>query len=215
MASFLPPDPTVERRARELGEQLLARMDAAPAPGIFSSKGAHARVMEWAMRDPAFKAQLFRFVDVLPSLTSAAEIVRHLQEYLGDQAVELHPALKAGLAASSFAPALIAGPVKSNIVSLARQFVAGETPDDLVRQLRTNARLGLATTIDLLGETVVSEHEADEESSAAYRNDESGDSIQESYAGSIRLLSSAALLIDFNDRSKALDRVGAHFLGVL
>jgi len=161
MSSFLPPDPAVERRIRELGENLFARMDASPAPGIFSKKGAYARVMEWSMRDPAFKTQLFRFVDVLPSLPSSAEIVRHLQEYLGDQAVELNPAMKAGLAASSFAPALIAGPVKRNVVAMAQQFVAGETPDDLVQQLRANARRGIATTIDLLGETVVSEAEAD------------------------------------------------------
>ncbi len=158
---FLPPDPAIEHRVRELGETLFNRMDAAPVPGIFSKKGAYARVMEWAMKDPAFKTQLFRFVDVLPSLSSSAEIVRHLQEYLGEKAVELNPAVKAGLAASAFAPALVAGPVKANVVSMAAQFVAGETANDLVKQLRKNAQFGFATTIDLLGETVVSEGEAD------------------------------------------------------
>ena len=44
---------------------------------------------------------------------------------------------------------------------MAGQFVAGATPDDLVKRLRSNAALGIATTIDLLGETVVSEAEAD------------------------------------------------------
>ncbi|MDO8545674.1 MAG: L-glutamate gamma-semialdehyde dehydrogenase [Opitutaceae bacterium] len=161
MASFLPVDPAVERRIRELGEKILSLMDASPAPGIFSTKGAYARLMDWSMKDPAFKAQLFRFVDVLPALKSSAEIVRHLQEYLGDKAVALNPAMKVGLAASSFAPALVAGPVKANVVGMARQFVAGETPEDLVTQLRKNARAGVATTIDLLGETVVSEAEAD------------------------------------------------------
>ncbi len=161
MSSFLPPDPAVERRIREVGEKLFAAMDASPAPGIFSKKGAYARVMEWSMKDPAFKTQLFRFVDVLPALKSSGEIVRHLQEYLGDHAVELNPAMKVGLAASSFAPALIAGPVKANVVAMAQQFVAGETPGDLVKQLRRNAERGIATTIDLLGETVVSEEEAD------------------------------------------------------
>jgi RHH-type transcriptional regulator, proline utilization regulon repressor / proline dehydrogenase / delta 1-pyrroline-5-carboxylate dehydrogenase len=159
--SFLPPDPALEARIRAIGESLFATMDAHPAPGIFSKKGAYARVMEWSMKDPAFKAQLFRFVDVLPTLSSSAEIVRHLQEYLGDQAVELSPAMKAGLAASSFAPGLVAGPVKANVIAMAAQFVAGETVADLVKQLRKNAARGLATTIDLLGETVVSEAEAD------------------------------------------------------
>jgi len=38
-------------------------------------------MMEWAMRDEHFKTQLFRFVDVLPALTSSAEVSRHLKEY--------------------------------------------------------------------------------------------------------------------------------------
>ncbi len=161
MSSFLPVDPAIDRRTREVGEMLFAAMDGMPTAGIFSKKGVYARVMEWSMKDPAFKAQLFRFVDVLPTLSSSAEIVRHLQEYLGDKAVEPNPAMRAGLAASSFAPALVAGPVKANVVAMAAQFVAGATPDDLVKQLRRNAELGIATTIDLLGETVVSEAEAD------------------------------------------------------
>ncbi|HEY0947278.1 MAG TPA: L-glutamate gamma-semialdehyde dehydrogenase [Opitutaceae bacterium] len=161
MPDFPAPDPALESRVRALGDELFALMEAHPAPGIFSKKGAYARLMEWSMRDPAFKAQLFRFVDVLPALDSSAEIVRHLQEYLGDKAVELHPALKAGLGAASFAPALVATPVKAQVVDMARQFVAGKDASDLVKRFRENARNGIATTIDLLGETVVSEVEAD------------------------------------------------------
>ena len=146
---------------RKIGEALFRLMEAHPSPGILSKKGAYARIMEWSMKDPAFKAQLFRFVDVLPALSSSSEIVRHLQEYLGDKAVELSPAMRTGLAAASFAPALVAGPVKANVTSMASQFVAGATPADLVRRFKANAAAGIATTIDLLGETVVSESEAD------------------------------------------------------
>src|SRR4051794_6696493 len=161
MSDFLIPDPSLEAAIKTKGEKIFALMDQQPPPALFSKKGAYARVMEWSMKDPVFKTQLFRFVDVLPSLISSSEIVRHLQEYLGDKAVELSPALKAGLAASSFAPALVAGPVKAQIVALAEQFVAGENGSDLLAQITKNARLGLATTIDLLGETVVSQAEAD------------------------------------------------------
>ena len=161
MATFLTPDPKIESAGRAKGEQLFALMDQQPPPALFSKKGAYARLMEWSMKDPVFKTQLFRFVDVLPSLNTSAEIVRHLQEYLGDKAVALNPALKAGLAASSFAPALVAAPVKAQIVDMAGQFVAGQTGDDLIKQIRRNAKLGLATTIDLLGETVVNDAEAD------------------------------------------------------
>ncbi len=161
MSPFLTVDPKLESAIRAKGEQLFALMDQQPPPALFSKKGAYARLMEWSMKDPVFKTQLFRFVDVLPSLNSSAEIVRHLQEYLGDKAVELNPALKAGLAASAFAPALVATPVKAQIVDMASQFVAGESGEDLIKQIKKNAKLGLATTIDLLGETVLNAAEAD------------------------------------------------------
>ena len=158
---FPEPDPATEAAVRKQGDILFAAMDRAPAPALFSKKGVYGRLMDWAMKDPAFKTQLFRFVDVLPALDSPSEIVRHLQEYLGDKAVELNPAMKAGLAASSFAPGLVAGPVRANVVSMAAQFVAGATPDELVVRIAKNAAAGIATTVDLLGETVVSEGEAD------------------------------------------------------
>jgi len=161
MSAFLTPDPKIESAVRAKGEQLFALMDKQPPPALFSKKGAYARLMEWSMKDPVFKTQLFRFVDVLPSLNSSGEIVRHLQEYLGDKAVELNPALKTGLAAASFAPALVAGPVKAQIVDMAGQFVAGKDGEDLLKQIKKNAKAGLATTIDLLGEAVVNEAEAD------------------------------------------------------
>ncbi|RFC41639.1 MAG: RHH-type transcriptional regulator, partial [Verrucomicrobia bacterium] len=125
--AFPAPSPTLETAIRTKGEKLFALMSQQAPPALFSKKGAYARLMDWSMKDPAFKTQLFRFVDVLPSLNSSAEIVRHLQEYLGDKAVALNPALKAGLAASSFAPALVATPVKAQIVDMAGQFVAGQT----------------------------------------------------------------------------------------
>jgi RHH-type proline utilization regulon transcriptional repressor/proline dehydrogenase/delta 1-pyrroline-5-carboxylate dehydrogenase len=179
MSSFLTPDPKIEAAIRAKGEQLFALMDQQPPPALFSKKGAYARLMEWSMKDPVFKTQLFRFVDVLPSLNSSGEIVRHLQEYLGDKAVELNPALKAGLAASSFAPALVATPVKAQIVDMAGQFVAGQTGEDLLKQIKKNTKLGIATTIDLLGETVLNDAEADV---FLKRNLEILDSVSKFYA---------------------------------
>jgi len=159
--SFLASSPAIEASVREIGERLFKLMEEHPSPGILSKKGAYARIMEWSMKDPAFKAQLFRFVDVLPSLGSSSEVVRHLREYLGDKAVELSPAMKTGLAAASFAPGIVAGAVKANVSSMAGQFVAGATPADLLKRFSHNASAGVATTIDLLGETVVSQGEAD------------------------------------------------------
>src|SRR3954471_4382072 len=179
MSPFLIPDLKIEAAVRAKGEKLFALMDQQQPPALFSKKGAYARLMEWSMKDPVFKTQLFRFVDVLPSLNSSGEIVRHLQEYLGDKAVELNPALKAGLAASSFAPALAATPAKAPIVDMAGRFVAAETGEGLLKQIKKNSKAGLATTIDLLGEAVLNDAEAD---IFLKRNLEILDSVSKYYA---------------------------------
>ncbi|MBC8013636.1 MAG: hypothetical protein H7X74_06105, partial [Methyloceanibacter sp.] len=59
MSDFLPPDPKLETAIKAKGEQLFALMDQQPPPALFSKKGAYARLMEWSMKDPAFKTQLF------------------------------------------------------------------------------------------------------------------------------------------------------------
>src|SRR6266851_2847315 len=95
----------LEAGIRVWGDRLFALMDADEPPSIFSKKGLYGALIAWAMRDAHFKTQLFRFVDVLPALSSSAEISRHLKEYLGDErsadipvrAPSLDRPLKAGL----------------------------------------------------------------------------------------------------------------------
>ncbi|MEQ8960354.1 MAG: L-glutamate gamma-semialdehyde dehydrogenase, partial [Coleofasciculus sp. C2-GNP5-27] len=52
------------------------------------------KLLAWAMSNPGLRVQLFRFIDALPALQSKTEIARHLQDYLGDESVELPAALK-------------------------------------------------------------------------------------------------------------------------
>src|SRR5213592_5171540 len=51
---------------------------------LFSKAGFYQRMMSVSMQDEQFKGQLFRFVDVLPSLRRSSEIVEHLEEYFAD-----------------------------------------------------------------------------------------------------------------------------------
>src|SRR5262249_35925764 len=90
----------LEAKIRQYGEQLFARIDTAEPPSLFSKKGFYGTLIDWSMRDEHFKTQLFRFVDVLPTLTSSSEITKHLKEYLGDDEVKLSPALRMGLKAA-------------------------------------------------------------------------------------------------------------------
>ena len=51
--------------------------------------------MDWAMSRPAFKTQLFRFVDVFPALDGREDIARHLAEYF--DGVDVPKALDLGV----------------------------------------------------------------------------------------------------------------------
>src|SRR6267143_5466197 len=152
----------LESRIHYYGEKLFALMDAAEPPSLFSRKGFYGTLMDWAMRDEHFKTQLFRFVDVLPTLSSASEVARHLKEYLGDDQVQLSPALRLGLKAAGGAGWLFGAGVKAQVTGMARQFMLGNDEKEIVASLRKLHEQDIAFTVDILGETVVSEAEADQ-----------------------------------------------------
>src|SRR5215472_3463830 len=152
----------LETATRAWGEKLLALIDSTSPPSIFSKKGLYGNLMEWSMRDEHFKTQLFRFVDVLPTLNSSGEIARHLQEYLGDDQVKLSPSLKLGLKAAGGMSWLLGSGVKAQITGLARQFMLGDDEKEIVAILRRLNQEDIAFTIDVLGEAVVSEAEANQ-----------------------------------------------------
>ena len=151
-----------ETCVRQWGTRLFELIDKAGAPSIFSAKGFYAAMMDWAMKDESFKVQLFRFVDVLPALASSREIARHLEEYLDNDSVKLNPALRVALKASSFASGLLGGGIKSQVAGMARMFMLGNAPAEIVAILKKLDAEGAAFTVDVLGEAVVSEKEADE-----------------------------------------------------
>jgi RHH-type proline utilization regulon transcriptional repressor/proline dehydrogenase/delta 1-pyrroline-5-carboxylate dehydrogenase len=147
---------------RKWGEQVFDLMEAAAAPSLFSRKGFYGALMDWSMRDEHFKTQLFRFVDVLPTLHSSSEVTRHLQEYLGDDQVNLSPALRLALKASAGASWLFGSGMKTQVAGLARQFMLGNDEKEIVATLRKSHQNDIAFTVDVLGEAVVSEIEADQ-----------------------------------------------------
>src|SRR5882724_2293320 len=157
-----PAQADLETGIRAYGERLLTLMDTAEPPSLFSKKGFYGSLMEWAMGDEHFKTQLFRFVDVLPMLSSSSEIGRHLKEYLGDEQVNLSPALRLGLKAAGGASWLFGAGIKAQVTGMARQFMLGNDDKEVVATLRKSHEQGIAFTVDILGEAVVSEAEADQ-----------------------------------------------------
>ncbi len=156
------PGPDIGKAARQRGEQIFALMDAADLPSLFSRKGFYGALMDWSMRDEHFKTQLFRFVDVLPMLNTSSQVSRHLKEYLDNEEVNLSPALRVALKASAGASWLFGLGVKAQVTGLARQFMLGNDEKEIVVTLRKLHGQDIAFTVDVLGEAVVSEPEADD-----------------------------------------------------
>jgi RHH-type proline utilization regulon transcriptional repressor/proline dehydrogenase/delta 1-pyrroline-5-carboxylate dehydrogenase len=158
-----PPLPAsdLEASVRRWGARIFDLLEKAEAPSLFSKKGFYGPLMEWTMKDERFKIQLFRFVDVLPSLGSSGEVARHLREYLDNDDVPLSPTLRTALKATSFAGGLLGAGLKSQVAGMARMFMLEDDPRAIVSALRERRQAGVAFTVDILGETEVSEPEAD------------------------------------------------------
>src|SRR6266487_2746516 len=129
---------------------------------LFSRAAFYQRMMALSMRDEQFKAQLFRFVDVLPSLRRSGEIVEHLEEYFEDLRDGFAPLVHTGVRLARIAPWVSGRVLRWNISGMARQFIAGKNPDDVMKMLRKRRAQKIGFTVDLLGEAVVSETETDE-----------------------------------------------------
>jgi RHH-type transcriptional regulator, proline utilization regulon repressor / proline dehydrogenase / delta 1-pyrroline-5-carboxylate dehydrogenase len=147
----------VERR----GEKIFELVDRHPE-SLFSKAGFYQRIMALSMRDEHFKVQMFRFVDVLASLREGREIVRHLEEYFADMRDGFMPVVQTGVRLAKIVPWLSAQILRWNVSGMARQFIAGKNPRDLMKTLRKRHKEGIGFTVDLLGEAVVSEKEATE-----------------------------------------------------
>jgi RHH-type transcriptional regulator, proline utilization regulon repressor / proline dehydrogenase / delta 1-pyrroline-5-carboxylate dehydrogenase len=142
---------SLQSEIEQRGRQIFELVDNHPE-SLFSKAGFYQRLMALSMRDEQLKLQLFRFVDVLPSLGSSGEIVEHLQEYFADPngSRKISELLVAGIRLASIVP-WISGPVlRWNVSEMARQFIAGRNPNDVMRTLRKRRAQKSGSTVDLL-----------------------------------------------------------------
>ena len=147
----------IERR----GTEIFDLVDRHPQ-SIFSKAGFYQRMMEFSMRDEHFKVQMFRFVDVLASLRRGSDIVQHLDEYFAGMRNGFTPFVRTGVSVARIVPFISGKFLRWNVSGMARQFIAGRNPDDVMKTLRKKRRQKIGFTVDLLGEAVVSEGEANE-----------------------------------------------------
>jgi RHH-type transcriptional regulator, proline utilization regulon repressor / proline dehydrogenase / delta 1-pyrroline-5-carboxylate dehydrogenase len=156
---------TYESKTQEIARQLLSA--TREHRSFFAQMRDQMRwddkLLGWAMSNPGLRVQLFRFIDCLPALRSKPEIARHLQEYLGSEPVELPGALKAllGFANPDSIPGQLAATTVSTAVeTLAQKYIAGDSIPQVIKTIERLRNDKMAFTVDLLGEAVITEREA-------------------------------------------------------
>ncbi len=154
---------SLQGEIEQRGRRIFELVDRHPE-SLLSRAGFYQRLMALSMRDEQLKLELFRFVDVLPSLRTSGEIVEHLQEYFADahDSRRVSEFLGTGIRLARIVP-WISGPIlRWNVSEMARQFIAGRNPNDVMRTLRKRRTQKIGFTVDLLGEAVVNEIETDD-----------------------------------------------------
>jgi RHH-type proline utilization regulon transcriptional repressor/proline dehydrogenase/delta 1-pyrroline-5-carboxylate dehydrogenase len=153
----------IERTTHEVGQYVFAHLQRRQA-SVFERRWWDDRIMAWAMRDESVKVQMFRFIDVLPMLTSTSAIVGHLHEYFHEVERLLPGAVRLALAAAtpdSIMGRALAIAARRNALGHARRFIAGANATEVLAAARRERKLRRAFTLDILGEAVTSEVEAD------------------------------------------------------
>jgi len=157
--------PDYEEKTQAIARQLLAQ--TTEKRSLFDKVRDQLRwddkLLSWTMDNPSLRVQLFRLIDCLPSLTTKAEIARHLQEYLSDASVELPQALKGLLnftTPDSMPGQVAATTLATAVETLARKYIAGENLKQALKSIEQLRKQSMTFTIDVLGEAVVTETEA-------------------------------------------------------
>jgi RHH-type proline utilization regulon transcriptional repressor/proline dehydrogenase/delta 1-pyrroline-5-carboxylate dehydrogenase len=161
------PQLASEANIRECGKRLYSLAASAP-PRLFDRNWWSGRLLDWAIRDETFKVQLFRFIDVLPALKTHAQIKRLVEEYFGEVGSPDAPGGRSlmrwgmrALSAAGFGASVTAESIYNQTLHMANQFIAGAAMKDALPVVAELWERGVAHSLDLLGEAVVSEREAE------------------------------------------------------
>ncbi len=155
------PQSQREQRIIAVGRELLDKARAHKS-GLLSAKFYSDALMEWSMKDPNFKVQVFRFVDCFPMLKTPEAVFDHLNDYLTQPGVTVPPTFAMLLKAGNLLKGPAAATTSSQIKGMAGKFIAGTDAATALPGLRDMWNDGIGFSVDLLGETCVSDAEADE-----------------------------------------------------
>lgn len=155
-----------EAKTQEIARELIKSTRA--KDNLFSRMRDQMRwddkVLDWTMANPGLRVQMFRFIDTIPALQSKAEIANHFQQYLSAEEVELPNALKGMInfsSADSLPAQTAAATITKAVETLAYKYIAGENIAEVMKTIERLRKDGMTYTIDLLGEAVITETEAE------------------------------------------------------
>ena len=159
-----PADPQLEARTIELGKAFLD--DARDhKSGILSAAFWSDKLMDWSMKDQAFKVQMFRFVDTFPMLKTPEQIHDHFEDYMSQPGVTMPPGMGLAMKAGGLLKGVASKGIENRITAMAERFIAGTDAESALPALQKFWKQGIAFSVDLLGEACVSDEEA-----IAYQN---------------------------------------------
>lgn len=133
-------------------------------PSLFQRSRWVGTVLTWLLRHDELRAGVFRFVDVFPALTTSTMLVDHLEDLAMSDGLHtpIRWAVRHALAGNRLVRSALATTVRYTMRKLGEQFMVGENTDEAVRRLSHIRREGCAFSVDILGESVLSEAEARE-----------------------------------------------------
>lgn len=168
--SSIPISGSLETRTLEIGKEIFRRVREIESKwGILNPHQFERIFLSPFVHDKEFRYRMLRFVDVYPALHEPGDVAHHLGEYLTSRSLALRNgggrmlSLARGVGArGGLAARPLAWASRLAIRSVARRFIAGESPLAIAPRLKSLERDGFRFTLDLLGEFVASEAQADD-----------------------------------------------------
>lgn len=122
-----------------------------------------SQVLSWCLGDASVKGSVLRFLDTLPSLKDSRDVARHIADYFPNSNLRLPVSLRLGskLAGSGLLThRALDAVVRQMCAQVARQFIAESDPKQASEAIRVLAGSRAACSLDILGEQVLSESDA-------------------------------------------------------
>jgi RHH-type proline utilization regulon transcriptional repressor/proline dehydrogenase/delta 1-pyrroline-5-carboxylate dehydrogenase len=142
-------------REFEIGRELFAYIKKNKV--FFDPKQAFLKL---STLNQGLQTQLFRFVDVLPNLKNKESIASLLAEYLNESRFKAG-SLVEGVSKLPIINDAFKGIVETSVSMMARSFICGSNKEEALKTIEKLRKKGQVYTLDLLGELVLTQSEAD------------------------------------------------------